>query len=245
MTGRYKIGLLLETLLYSLRTAGWRTTFQRVRLWVGGEEEYYVFMRNLQPPSVPMEFPIQVNGLTVRHMVEGDLDEVARLMPFELLPNHARKRRERLRRRLEEAIVVIRDNHVVGANWYADRVTPEQPWYSFVEPHIIPPARLAEMLFVVPGEKAAGWAMSKYASDRLATIGIRTTVSAIRCDNRASMLFSRLHGAKLVAHMTLRYRFGRRIYSVEKLADEEAFGRFPHLPSSPVPQGGPACVRPV
>jgi hypothetical protein len=189
--------LLLRSLLLSLRVDGLAATVRRIWTHLFGQEQRYVFVRHLKPPPAPVEFPVETNGVVVRYMEESDCTnlQVMRYQPRDL-------------RHLAEAVVATRAGRIVGAAWYTDSVTEQQPWYQAVKPHLIPPARLTENIFVVPGDKAAAWAITKSASDRLATTGVRTIVGLIGSHNKPSILMSRLLGAKMVAQLSVQHRFG-------------------------------------
>lgn len=201
--------MLLRSLLLSLQVDGPAATVRRIWARLFGREHRYVFVRRLKPPATPVEFPLETNGVVVRYMNESDLAnmQVKRHQPRDL-------------RHLAEAVVATRAGQIVGAAWYTDAVTLEQPWYAAVEPHVISPARLTENIFVVPGDKAAAWAIAKSATDRLATTGVRTIVGLIGSHNKPSILMSRLLGGKLVAEMSVRHRFGRSTTVVEPVTDD-------------------------
>ena len=187
---------LLRSFLFRLRADGSGTTFKRIWRRLFGQEHRYVFVRHLKPPATPVEFPIEVNGVVVRPMTEGDLTDpqVRQYQPRDL-------------RHLTEAVVATRAGKIVGAAWYTG-VTPAQPWYAVIRPHLVTPACLTENIFIVPGDKAAAWAIAKGATDRLATTGVRTIVGLIGSHNKPSILMSRLLGSKMVAEISVRHRFG-------------------------------------
>ena len=204
--------LLLRSLLLSLRVDGPGATVRRIWTRLFGQEHRYVFVRYLRPPATPVEFPLEANGIVVRYMNDSDRTnlQVQRYQPRDL-------------RHLAEAVVATRAGQIVGAAWYTDSVTAEQPWYRAVEPHLIPPAQLTENIFVVAGDKAAAWAIAKGASDRLATAGVRTIVGLVGSHNKPSILMSRLLGAKMVAEISVRHRFGHSTTVVETvIADQDA-----------------------
>ncbi len=207
---------------------GLRTTIRRGWARLFGKQDWYVFVRHLTPPSPPVEFPIETNGIRVRQMMESDLDQVARLLPFEMDRRPRRERRARMQSRLADGVVATRQDRIVGAAWFMAAVTADQPWYQVVEPHLIPPARLTTQIFVVPGEKGTAWILAKHANDHLATLGIRTVVGLIAVDNKPSMLVSRLLGGKMVGRKADRYWFGRRETKAEPVSEGEAFS--PHKP---------------
>lgn len=179
------------------------TTVRRARTRIFGEEQAYVFVRYLKPPSIPIIFPADTNGVMVREMEPGDLND-QRVSRYEPATPH----------RLSDGIVAIRDGRIVGAAWYTDAVTPAQSWYQAVEPHLIPPTRFTANIFVVPGDKGAAWALAKTASECLATTGVRTIVGVVGVQNTPSILMSRMLGSKMVARLSLRHRFGRTTTTV-------------------------------
>ena len=203
---------------------GVRATIRRGWTRLFGRKDWYVFLRHHNPPSTPLELPVEMQGVTVRHMTANDIDEVAQLMPFDLDRRPQAERRERMLARLREAFVATRQHRIIGAAWYTDHVTPEQPWYRAVETHLLPPARLTANIFVVPGEKGAAWILSKNASEQLASSGVRTIVGLIDADNKPSMLMSRMLGGKMVGRQSVRYWFGHQTIVVEPILDERAFG---------------------
>jgi L-amino acid N-acyltransferase YncA len=213
----------LGSFLLSVQMDGLGTTIQRGWTRLFGHEEWYVFVRHLDPPPTPVMFPIESNGITVRLMTESDLDEVARLLPFDMDRRPLQERRARMRSRIADAVVATRPGRIVGAAFFTDAVTAEQPWYQAVERHLIPPVRLTAQIFVTTGEKGTAWALAKHANDRLAAQGIRTIVGVIAADNKPSMFVSRLLGGKLVARKSDRYWFGRRYTATAAVAEGEAF----------------------
>jgi hypothetical protein len=116
-------------------------------------------------------------------------------------------------------MVATREGRIVGAVWYADAVNEEQAWYTAVRSRLILPARLTVNMFVVPGEKAAAWAMAKYANDRLAAAGVRSIVGVIQTTNKPSILVSRMLGGRIAAHQSVRYWFGVRRTTVAASAE--------------------------
>jgi hypothetical protein len=203
-------GAALSRLLLSLRVDGLAPTVKRAWTHLFGTEERYVFVQYLTPPAAPVEFPIETNGLVVRQMMESDLRDprVKRHEPHEV-------------DRLREAVVATRQGQIVGAAWYTDSVTAEQPWYRAVEPHLIRPAWFDANIFVVAGDKGAAWAISKHATDRVATQGVRCTVALVGARNKRSILLLRLLGAKMVAQMSVRHWFGRTTVAVEPIAKDQ------------------------
>lgn len=189
--------MLTGSFLLRLRVDGPAAVVRRMWIRLFGLEERYIFIRHLQAPPTPIEFPIEVNGIVVRYLEESDLRNLLlrRSKPLDL-PQPV------------EAVVATRAGEIVGAAWYTSSVTPEQPWYEAVEPHLIRPARATANLFVVPGQKAAAWTLVKSAADRLATIGVRTIVGVIASHNKRSILMSRLLGSRMVAQVWVRHRFG-------------------------------------
>ena len=201
--------MLLRSLILSLRLDGPGATVKRIGAYLFGQEQRYVFVRHLRPPSTPVELPTETNGIAVRYMMGSDLANI-----------HIRRYQPRNLRHPYEAVVAARAGQIVGAAWYTDAVTADQPWYRAVEPHLIPPARLHENMFVLPGDKAAAWALAKTATDRLATTGIRTIVGVIGSHNKPSILMSRLLGGRMVARMSVRRRFGHSTTVVEAVTND-------------------------
>jgi hypothetical protein len=202
--------LLLRSLILSLRLDGLGATVKRIRAHLFAQELRYVFVRHLQPPATPVELPTETNGIVVRCMTESDLADI-----------HIRRYQPRNLPHPYEAMVAARTGKVVGAAWYTNAVTADQPWYRAVEPHLIRPARLHENMFAVPGDKAAAWALAKTATDRLATTGIRTVVGVIGAHNKPSILMSRLLGARLAARVSVRRRFGHSTTVVEAVTSDQ------------------------
>lgn len=198
----------MRSFLLRLRMDGPRPTLRRVGTRLFGQEQRYVFVRHPTPPATPVTFPIATNGVVVREMTDSDRTNV-----------HIQRYQPRNRRHLREAVVATRAGRIVGAAWYTS-VTAEQPWYHAVEAHLILPARNTENIFVVPGDKAAAWALAKAATDRLATAGIRTIVGVVGSHNKPSILMSRLLGAKMVAQMSIRRRLGYRTIVVETVSTD-------------------------
>ena len=184
-------------------------TLRWVRTRLYGEEHFCLFVRHLKPSPEPVEFPIETNGIVVRLMTERDRVETL-----------IRRYEPRGVRGPCEGMMATRGSRVVGAAWYADTVTAVEPWYRAVEPHLIPPARFTAGIFVVPGNKGAAWALAKSASDRLASAGVRTIVGLVGIRNAPSVLLSRLLGARMVARVSVRYRLGRRVTTVETVTND-------------------------
>ncbi len=174
-----------------------------------GTEERYVFVQHLKQPDAPVELPIETNGVVVRQMTDRDRADI-RIKRHEPHDNDP----------LAEAVVATRHDRIVGAAWYTDSVNAEQPWYRVVEPHLILPALFDANIFVVPGDKAAAWAISKYATDRVASTGVRSTVALVGAHNKRSILLLRLLGAKIVARISIRHRFGSTTTVVEPVATD-------------------------
>jgi len=189
--------LVARSLLLTLRVDGPAAVVRRIRIRLFGLEQRYIFIRHLQAPPTPVEFPFEINGIVVRYMEESDLTNML-----------LRRSQPRDLPQPTEAVVATRAGQIVGAAWYTSSVTPEQPWYHAVEPHLILPARATASFFVVPGDKAAAWAIAKSATDRLATTGVRTIVGVVASHNKPSVLMSRLLGGRMVAQMSVRHRFG-------------------------------------
>ncbi len=207
--------LLLRSFLLALREEGPRLTAERIWTRLFGTEEYVVFIRPLEAAAEPFTLPVEIKGATVRPMREEDIDTVARLMPFSLSRMPLAERRASLARGWRESAVAQCGERLVGAVWYLDSVGPNQPFYAVAKPYIREPARLTAGMFVIPGEKVGSWAMVNAASQRLAALGVRCTVSAVRAGNKASMIMSRMHNGTLVARVSIRYRFGRRTTHAE------------------------------
>ncbi len=204
---------MLQRALLSLRVDGFGPSVRRAVSRCFGTEQACVFVRHLKPLPTAVTLPVETNGIVVRSMREDDLLDlrVKRYEPRDIA-------------RLSEAVVATRNGHIVGAAWYTDSVSAEQPWYRAVEPHLIRPARLTANIFVVPGDKGAAWAIAKSASERLATIGVRSIVGVVGAQNNRSILMSRLLGAKMVARMSVRHRFGRTTTVVEAVVDDRDAG---------------------
>jgi hypothetical protein len=213
MSNRGRAAALLSRAILSLRMDGLRLTLRRARTHLFGVEHYYVFVRHLEPPPEAVEFPIEANGIVVRAMTERDRADIL-----------IRRREPRAVQGPCEGMVATRDGRIVGAAWYADTVTAKQPWYRTAEPHLILPARLTASMFVVPGDKGAAWALTKSASDRLASAGVRSIVGLVGVGNARSVVMSRLLGAKMVARVSVRYRLGRRLTTVETVATDSDTG---------------------
>lgn len=202
--------LWLPSLLFSLREEGLRKTALWAWTRLFGREEYVVFVRKLVALHPPLAFPVDIKGAQVRAMRLEDIDEVARRMPFSLSRLPVSARRRALQDCWQESAVAWRGNQIVGAVWYADSVGPAHPWYNVVAPHLRLPARLTTGVFVIPGEEIGSWALIHAASQRLASLGVRSTVSTVRSDNKPSLLMARMHGGELVARVRIAYHFGRR-----------------------------------
>jgi len=199
----------LSRVLLSLRVDGLGPTVKRFWTHLFGTEERYVFVQYLTPAVAPVELPVETNGLVVRQMLESDLRDprVKRHEPHEV-------------DRLREAVVATRQGRIVGAAWYTDSVTAEQPWYRAVEPHLVQPAWFDANIFVVPGDKGAAWAISKHATDRVAARGVRCTVALVGVHNKRSILLLRLLGAKMVAQLSARHRFGHTTIAVQPITTD-------------------------
>jgi hypothetical protein len=200
---------LARWFLLSLRVDGSAAVARRMWVRLFGLEQRYIFIRHLRIPSTPVEFPMETNGVVVRDMTGGDLANVL-----------LRRSQPRVLYHPTEAMVATRAGQIVGAAWYTSSVTPERPWYEVVEPHVIFPARATASFFVVPGEKAAAWAIAKGATDRLASSGVRTIVGVIAAQNKRSILMSRLLGGKMVAEMSEHHRFGYTRTVVEPVSTD-------------------------
>jgi hypothetical protein len=169
-------------------------------------DQRYVFVRTLKAPANPRHLPVEDKGIVVRVMEDSDRADL-RLRRHE--PPEARGPCE--------AIVATSQGRIVGAAWYADVVTAEQPWFAAVRPHVIAPARFTASIFVAPGEKAAAYTLAKTGSDWLATKGVRTIVGMVGAANKPSILMTRLLGGKMVARVSIRTSWGRRTTEVERL----------------------------
>jgi hypothetical protein len=198
-----------ERLVLSLRVHGLASSVRRAWTHFFGTEDRCVFVQYYKPPSAPVELSVEANGLIVRHMTESDRRDawVRRHEPHDI-------------DRLAEAFVATRREHIVGAAWYTDSVTPDQPWYRAVEPHLVLPAWLDANIFVVPGDKGAAWAIAKTAADCLGAAGIRSTVALVAVHNKRSLLLLRLLGAKMVARASVRHWFGQTTAVVEPVVQD-------------------------
>ena len=207
--------VLPRSFLLALRSEGLRLTASLVWTRVFGHEEYLVFVRHLVPPREAVVLPVEIKGAVVHAMREADLEAVARLIPFSLSRMPLAERRASLRCCWPESVVARRGDRIVGAVWYVDSVGPEQPFYPLIEPYVRPPARLTAGVFVAPNENVGAWGLVHVASQRLAHLGVRTTVSAVRSDNKPSMIMARMQHATLTAKVSIHYFFGRRSTRVE------------------------------
>lgn len=176
-----------------------------------GSDSRYVFVRAIHPSSQPVAPVLQHNDILVRPMEERDLADpiVRRYEPREV-------------ECLCEALVATRHGQIVGAAWYADAVTPQQPWYDVVEPFLEWPAWLGASIFVAPDAKGAGWALTQYANMRVAAAGVRTLVALVAPENKPSILRMRLQGGRVVGRLTTRRWFGRVTAFVEPVSDSDA-----------------------
>ena len=208
-TVAWKPAVWLDRLLLSVRVDGLRPTLGRAWIRLFGTEDRCVFVQYFKPPSAPVELPVEANGLVVRRMTESDRRDarVRRYEPDDV--NH-----------LAEGFVATRHSQIVGAAWYTDSVTTDQPWYRAVEPHLVFPAWLDANIFVVPGDKGAAWAISKTAADRLGAAGICSTVALVGAHNRRSILLLRFVGAKMVARLSVRHWFGHTTTVVQSVTDD-------------------------
>ena len=202
---------LLRRSLLSLRADGLRPTCATAWARVFSTQSRYVFVQPLKTPRVPVRLPVETNGLLVRQMTARDRSDV-RVRWHE--PSDVD--------RLALGLVATRSGHIVGAAWYTDSVTPAQPWYDVVEPYLIRPAWFDANLFVQAGEKGAAWAISKNAADVLASTGIGSTVAVVGSHNAPSILLLRLCGAKIVARMSVRRRFGHGTVVVEPVTEDRS-----------------------
>lgn len=198
--------MVLRSFFLSLRLDGLGPTLRRLRARLFGLDRRYVFVRSLEVPPHPVHLPVEEKGIVVRLMEAGDRTDL-RLQRHE--PPEAR--------RPCDAIVATSQGRIVGAAWYADVVTREQPWFEAVWPHVVEPARFTASIFIVPGEKAAAYTIAKTGSDWLATKGVRTIVGMVGASNKPSILMTRLLGGKMVARVTIRSSWGRRTTQVERL----------------------------
>lgn len=223
---------LLRLLLLSLRTDGLGPTLRHAAARLFGKREFYLFVRYPNRPAQPVDFPVDINGVTIRSMNETDRRTL-----------QVRRHEPRGARSISTAIVATRGTHIVGAAWYADSVTAKQPWYEAVERHLVPPALLTANIYVVPGDKGAAWALVKSATDGLATRGVRTIVGLIRTHNQPSILMARLFGAKIVARISIRHWFGRATTVVAPLSEDRDTCLTPPESSGPLHrrQGGVAA----
>jgi hypothetical protein len=198
---------LLTRALGRVQEEGWAATLQRARNRLFGADERYVFVRHPKPPAQPLSLPTEQRGVVVRAATPADAAD-----------SHMRQHRPRDEQPVTDLFVATRDGQIVGAAWYTDVVTPSQPWYAAVAPHLELPAVFTANLFVVPGDKGASWALLKTANEALAQRGIRTIVGMISTHNSASILMARLLGARLCARVTIRYWCGLPRTSVAAVA---------------------------
>jgi hypothetical protein len=189
--------VLLRRTLLSLQVDGLGPTMRRAWTYLFGTEHKYVFVQYMKTPATQVALPVEANGIVVRQMAERDLKDVRvrRHEPDDV--DH-----------LALGVVATRQEEIVGAAWYTDSVSPAQPWYPIVQPHLRHPAWFDANIFVIPGEKAAGWAISKNATDAVALAGVRSTVALVGVDNKPSIFLLRLLGARLVGRLSIRHRLG-------------------------------------
>lgn len=201
----------LERAKLIARTEGLGAVVQRTWHRLFGSDSRYVFVRAVSPISQPVAPVLQHHGILVRPMEERDLGDpvLRRYEPKEM-------------DRLCEALVATQNGRIVGAAWYADAVTPEQPWYQIVEPFLEWPAWFGASIFVAPDAKGAGWALTQYANMRVAAAGVRSLVALVSPDNRPSILRMRLQGGRVVGRLTTRRWFGRVTTFVEPVTDSDA-----------------------
>lgn len=213
----------VNALAFSVRRDGVVETLRRAGRRLFGREEWLVVVRRIEPPAAPVRLPVEVDGLTIRGIQESDIDALAEAMPFDLDRRGLAERRMRLRERLPVGLVAVRGGRIAGAAWYLDRVEPDQPWYEAVRPSLELPARFTAAIFVVPGEKAAAWSLSRVATDWLGEGGVRSLVALVRVENRPSLLLARMLGGRVVARQTVRRNFGRTTIDVVPVPDDRAF----------------------
>jgi hypothetical protein len=213
---------VLQSFYLSLRMEGIGPTVCRYWARLFGRAQWYVFVRFLQPPSTRIELPVEDKGIVVRTMQEGDLADLR------VRWHEPRKFRGRC-----DTIVATRQGRIVGAVWYADAVTTEQPWYGTVQPHLIPPARFTANIFIIPGDKGAAWTIAKTGSEWLATKGVRTIVGMIGAGNKPSILMTRLLGGKMVGRVSVCYCFGWPTTRVEPVSKDEDATITKHSEGSP------------
>jgi hypothetical protein len=200
----------VRRLLLSLRVDGLRPTLQRIWAGLFGTEDRYVFVQYYTPPATPIVLPVEMNGVVVRRLTASDAQDL-----------QIKWHEPRDVDRVAVAVVATRQGQIVGAAWYTDAVTPDQPWYQAVQPHLALPALSDANLFVVPGDKAAGWAISKIATDQVASRGVRSTVALVSTHNKRSIFLLRLLGAKIVARIRIRRWFGYTTTAVESVAADQ------------------------
>jgi hypothetical protein len=200
------IDLVLRSFFLSLRLDGVGPTLRRLRARLFGIDQRYVFVRSLKVPAKPVHLPVEDKSIAVRLMEPVDRTDL-RLRQHE--PPESRGPCD--------AIVATSQGRIVGAAWYADVVTAEQPWFEAVRPHVVEPSRFTASIFVVPGEKAAAYTIAKAGSDWLATKGVRSIVGMVGATNKPSILMTRLLGGKMVGRVTIRSSWGRRTTEVERL----------------------------
>src|SRR5262249_11174789 len=160
--------------------------------------QWCVFIRYL-PNEPSARLPLAIGkDLSLRPMSEADVETVSRLIPFELDRAAWPTRSEKLRRRLDGAVVAMRGARIVGATWYADEVHAGQPWFALVQPHLRTPAWFTVNTFVAAGERGVALPLVKNAGEQLSRHGVRSLVSMIQATNEPSLLIARLVGARLV-----------------------------------------------
>jgi hypothetical protein len=189
--------VLLRRTLLSLQVDGLGATMRRAWTYLFGTEHKYVFVQYMKAPATQVALPVEANGIVVRQMAERDLKDV-----------RVRRHEPHDVDRLALGVVATRQDEIVGAAWYTDSVSPAQPWYPIVQPHLRHPAWFDANIFVIPGEKGAAWAISKNATDAVALAGIRSTVALVGVDNKPSIFLLRLLGAKLVGRVSIHHRLG-------------------------------------
>ncbi len=197
--------MLARSFILSLRTDGVRATLTLAWQRLHGDQDFYVFVRRLTPPATPVVLPVEANGVTLRRAQAADRRDL-----------HVQRHEPRdARAAAGDVFVATRQGRVVGAAWYVDAVTPAQPWYEAVAPHVTAPARFTANIYVQPGEKGAAWALAKTASDVLAAGGVRSIVGMVGVANKPSILLTRMLGGRIVARLHMRHRWGRRTITVE------------------------------
>lgn len=214
--------VLAESLIFSAWGAGWKPTLKLAWHRCFGKEEWFGFVRYLEPEPASPLLPRDVNGFTIRPMQRESLDAAAALAPASIwrLPLH--RRREQVVEWLGTTLVAERGGRLVGIISYRDCSNTAEPWREILRFWLREPVWMTKFFYVVPGERGAAWALASCGNDWCASQGVRCVVAFIRTDNRPSLLVTRLLGGKLVCRMVRRYRFGREEVEYYPVSEEEA-----------------------